>query len=234
MNISCNIIEDLMPLYHDEVCSEESKKLIEEHLKECNECRNYLKSLRSENFQEKININTEEVKITALKELKKRLFRKNVKVSIVSIFSVIAVFIISYPLIFKLELPIHYKDGLIGVQQVEDNNVKFSFLGDDFYKCHYLQGRVDIDGEEKNILMIYYTNTIWTKLSSKQQYVSDSSTYLISQEETYNLGWTLENWENIIVDKEIDEVYYVVENYDKLVDKQLDSTLEKAALLWER
>ena len=70
MNISCNIIEDLMPLYHDEVCSEESKKLIEEHLKECNECRNYLKSLRSENFQEKININTEEVKITALKELK--------------------------------------------------------------------------------------------------------------------------------------------------------------------
>lgn len=39
MNIPCDIIRDLLPLYHDKVCSEESKKQIEEHLKTCESCR---------------------------------------------------------------------------------------------------------------------------------------------------------------------------------------------------
>lgn len=35
----CNIIKDLMPSYIDELCSEESKQLVEEHFKECNNCK---------------------------------------------------------------------------------------------------------------------------------------------------------------------------------------------------
>jgi hypothetical protein len=38
MKIKCAVIEDLLPLYIDEVCSEESKILVEEHLKECGLC----------------------------------------------------------------------------------------------------------------------------------------------------------------------------------------------------
>ena len=32
--ISCNVIQDIMPLYVDEIVSEDTKKLVEEHLKE--------------------------------------------------------------------------------------------------------------------------------------------------------------------------------------------------------
>ncbi len=39
MKISCEIIKDLLPLYEDGVCSEESRKVIEEHLEKCEECR---------------------------------------------------------------------------------------------------------------------------------------------------------------------------------------------------
>ena len=39
MKISCEIIRDLLPLYHDNVCSQESCKLIEEHLDSCEECK---------------------------------------------------------------------------------------------------------------------------------------------------------------------------------------------------
>ena len=39
MNISCEIIRDLLPLYHDNVCSEKSCKLVEEHLKTCEKCK---------------------------------------------------------------------------------------------------------------------------------------------------------------------------------------------------
>ncbi|MBR2482043.1 MAG: zf-HC2 domain-containing protein [Oscillospiraceae bacterium] len=38
MNISCHVIEDLLPLYHDGVCSEESRALVEEHLSRCEAC----------------------------------------------------------------------------------------------------------------------------------------------------------------------------------------------------
>lgn len=39
MKISCEIIRDLLPLYHDGVCSSESKQLIEEHLAVCRDCQ---------------------------------------------------------------------------------------------------------------------------------------------------------------------------------------------------
>lgn len=235
MSISCKIIEDLLPLYHDGVCSEESKEMVENHLKECEQCQSYFKIISNENFEQKININTDEVKVNAMKNLKKQLARKNVKVSILSILSVIGILIVSYPLIFKLELPINYSEGLIGVQSIADDNTEFRFLEDDFYRCHHLQRIVEIDGVEKNVLMIYYTNTLWTKLSPKQQFMKDSINYFTAEKAA---GWTEGNWEKIYVDDSIDAVYYMVGDYDKLFDKSLDklseNVLNEANLLWEK
>ncbi len=38
MKYPCKLIKDLMPLYHDGVCSEESAAAVEEHLRECEPC----------------------------------------------------------------------------------------------------------------------------------------------------------------------------------------------------
>lgn len=45
MKLNCEIIRDLLPLYSDKVCSEESKAAVEEHLKECEPCREELKAI---------------------------------------------------------------------------------------------------------------------------------------------------------------------------------------------
>lgn len=45
MKVSCEIIIDLLPLYHDEVCSNESRIIIEEHLLECENCKIELQSI---------------------------------------------------------------------------------------------------------------------------------------------------------------------------------------------
>ena len=45
MNISCEIIKDLLPLYHDGVCSKESKAMVEEHLAFCESCSAELKAM---------------------------------------------------------------------------------------------------------------------------------------------------------------------------------------------
>jgi len=44
--ISCRIIEDLLPLYVDGVCSEESKKSIESHISTCEECHKKLEEMK--------------------------------------------------------------------------------------------------------------------------------------------------------------------------------------------
>ena len=40
--MNCDIARDLLPLYADGLCSEESRKAMEEHLKNCRECRELL------------------------------------------------------------------------------------------------------------------------------------------------------------------------------------------------
>lgn len=42
MKISCEVIKDLLPIYHDGVCSKESKAMVEEHLAGCDHCKTEL------------------------------------------------------------------------------------------------------------------------------------------------------------------------------------------------
>ncbi|MGF7047960.1 hypothetical protein J2T13_002466 [Paenibacillus sp. DS2015] len=40
--ISCDIIKDMLPLYYDNVCSTDSKEMVDQHLPECAGCRELL------------------------------------------------------------------------------------------------------------------------------------------------------------------------------------------------
>ena len=44
-NVSCEIILDLLPLYSDGVCSEESGNLIRAHVQTCEKCRKALRAM---------------------------------------------------------------------------------------------------------------------------------------------------------------------------------------------
>lgn len=46
--ISCNVTRDLLSSYLDEICSGESRELVEEHLKECSSCREFLTKLQEQ------------------------------------------------------------------------------------------------------------------------------------------------------------------------------------------
>ncbi len=38
MRISCEMVEDLLPLYLDDSCSKDSRIAVEEHLRACQDC----------------------------------------------------------------------------------------------------------------------------------------------------------------------------------------------------
>ncbi len=48
MKKQCGIVQDLLPLYLDGVCGEESRNLVEEHLQVCEGCRSMRKELQAE------------------------------------------------------------------------------------------------------------------------------------------------------------------------------------------
>lgn len=48
MNCNCGIIDDLLPLYVDGACSDESKAAIEAHLASCKACREKLERMQAE------------------------------------------------------------------------------------------------------------------------------------------------------------------------------------------
>ena len=54
MKYECDMISDLLPLYKDGICSEASKKIIEEHLAECPTCGKMLNDMNDSAIDEKI------------------------------------------------------------------------------------------------------------------------------------------------------------------------------------
>ena len=39
MKIKCNVIKDILPLYIENIASEDTRVLIEEHIDECEDCK---------------------------------------------------------------------------------------------------------------------------------------------------------------------------------------------------
>lgn len=61
MKINCNIIRDLLPLYADQICSNESRELVDEHLTECKDCSALLQQIRNTEIETDLKIEAENV-----------------------------------------------------------------------------------------------------------------------------------------------------------------------------
>ena len=75
MKLPCKVIEDILPMYYDGVCSTESASLIEEHLKDCTNCRNILSQLQDDISIPQKNVDD----IKPLKKIQKRYKKKSEK-----------------------------------------------------------------------------------------------------------------------------------------------------------
>ena len=46
-NYDCELIQDLLPLYQDNACSDTSREIVNEHIAECDKCKNMLNNLQN-------------------------------------------------------------------------------------------------------------------------------------------------------------------------------------------
>ncbi len=70
MNKDCSIVQDLLPLYAEDMLREETKEYVEGHLAQCEACRTELTALKTE------DVTPASVSAQPLRDLKKQLQRK--------------------------------------------------------------------------------------------------------------------------------------------------------------
>lgn len=74
MKLSCDVIQDLLPLYVDQACSEDSTGLVEEHMAECEVCKQTYDAMKTEGKTEEL-VNSEEFRkqqTDSVKKVKKK------------------------------------------------------------------------------------------------------------------------------------------------------------------
>ena len=77
--IKCCLIKDLLPSYIDELCAEQSRKLIEEHLKDCPDCRATFEAMKDDGKPvEKVAVDDAAIIKKANEKLKKDINKRTI------------------------------------------------------------------------------------------------------------------------------------------------------------
>lgn len=110
MKLSCSVINDLLPLYAENISSEDTNALVEEHLSECADCREKLHALKEP--KEMIPESTE-----PLKNLKKEIQKRRLRFAGIA---ALVVFIILFTVIAHLtdRKAIPYSPDLLSVEGI--------------------------------------------------------------------------------------------------------------------
>lgn len=89
MNKDCKIVGDLLPLYAEDMVSEETKEYVAEHLSDCVECRGAYEKMSSARL-------TAEVEAAPLKDVKRKIKRRRTEAVLLAVVLVLALAVTAY------------------------------------------------------------------------------------------------------------------------------------------
>ena len=96
-NVTCSIVEDLLPLYMDGCCSKDSQQAVAEHMKTCEKCRETYRHLQSDLpaiAKGTTDMRSEEIARSLSKRIKKRKAAAAVFAVIFCLFAMISIFFV--------------------------------------------------------------------------------------------------------------------------------------------
>ena len=119
-NIPCGVIRDLLPLYTEELCSQESRVLVESHLKDCPDCRSMKESMEK---TEPLPVDSGE----SLKKMKKELKNRKLRTAAMAALLVFVLLVSFFSWYSKPEY-YPYSEKLISVRDLGDK-IEIHFNG---------------------------------------------------------------------------------------------------------
>lgn len=146
--ISCNIIKDILPLYLDDVVSEDTREMVEEHLESCDSCRKEADVLK-QNVVLPTNKNVKYMDAQILKKLKQRFFKRKVIISLVSVLASAAVIIGLYCYANLALSLIPYDSEKFSIVE-KDGKIYADYSGDNLAMWRGFEPQKELlDGKEK-------------------------------------------------------------------------------------
>lgn len=216
--ISCPIIQDLLPLYVDEVVSDETRNMVDEHVKHCDLCNKEMKMMKQE------LVLPIEKKAPMLQNFKKKWRNKKMIVAGVSVLLTAFILFGGHYLIFHHDSYIPYSDSLIKIEVQDNGNLAAHYYGESYYSFNSTAPMtVQIAGKEKRAVFLYYTKTISNNPSKK----------LFGETEAHREQGFLFPLDPI---DDVDLVYYAEFDAMKVFDNggNWEDVVDRAELIWEK
>ena len=220
--IKCEMMQDLLPLYCDKVCSGETRRAVEEHLAVCPDCRNCLEQLTGQSKPVTASPG-EDAKARVRRGTKKRFSRRRRR----SVFiTVAAMLVLSLVLIgaADVERPVEYRDGLITGGLAVDEVIDLYYHGGNYSSFNGFSREVG----GRDTVFLCFNQTLKSNVLPPlgEGHIAIGNTLLTDHEMiSYRVG------------RHIDAVYYLVGDYVRLPamdEAEFEKELKKAVLLWER
>lgn len=221
MKYPCGVIRDILPLYKDEVCSEESRGAVEEHLSECKDCSEYYERL-SEDREKIPNPEIEDHKADSLRAVRKRIRRSVTAAMILAAAILVVCMMLGAAMIMMSEKrTIEYNGGNISVSMRPEGLIA-TVRGAEYSGSH-VKSVFTADGKMLKIFRLEESE--WGAFISGKNTVSE---FTIAFADT-DAG-------------KVDAVYYYsgalnddsFRGMEELPAEELDKLLGEMTVLWER
>ena len=218
-HVSCDVVRDLLPLYVDEALSDDSRKLVEEHLEQCPACTEHCRALRQD-VAAPAGVAAD---TAALKRIRRGILTRRVRAALVSALCVAALAFGAHYALYVHETYIPYEESGL--------HVDGDALQTDapFYAS---RGYYSPDGEA---LFLYLTTTFYTERAHNVGLVTAVS--LDEQSRTMTIEDDESGTERALV---CTRIYYVPEDCvgmlrgsdGPLTDDELEQLEEASVLVW--
>lgn len=220
MKYPCDMIQDLLPLYLDGVCGEESKVEIEKHLSECSVCKDFYTAMCE---ADRIEIDThnadrERQKAASFQTVKKKLLMKQIIAAIAAV-AVLIVIVFATISILKCSIDVVEYEDSISVSMV-DGNIIGRLQGSRISQMTSKRVTITIEGQEENYLFFYLADTKWDKLTTSFDVFSER-TLCFSDKGA----------------DQIDAVYYYTGDYtdiEIMSREELQEIIDASVILWQK
>ena len=228
MKVTCEIVKDMLPLYADGVVSDDTRKLVEDHMSECEECRKYYHSLKDDGIDDMIDKRMEEAE--SLKKIKHAILKKRIITGTVAALAVAVILLTAGYIGFVHERYVPYEDSGLVINE------------DTLTATKDYNGYYSIFSPDGETAFVYISDTMFSG-----HHKLDTPLEIMHYGKTFD---TMIDDEGNETKVELKEVYYLPEEYaktgkngtksiqfpdgEKESDKRVSELKEKSVLIWER
>ena len=155
--IKCGVVKDLLPLYVDDIVSEESREVVKEHLTTCADCKRYHEKLK-EDAEAPIKKNAADEK-EAIRKIRSRINRKKILAICITAMSTAAIALGLYYMIFVKQSYLSYEESGLYVENAD------LFTREPYY-CYYGFG-----SPQEDTVFVYLSTTEYEKNKKRNEAV---------------------------------------------------------------